>query len=33
MIRLPGHGHHAVAQNLPHGLGRQAPERIFQVAT
>ena len=31
MIRLPGDGHHAVAQNPPNGLGRQAPQGIFQI--
>jgi hypothetical protein len=32
MIGLPGHGHYAMAQNPPNGLGRQAPQRIFQTA-
>lgn len=32
MIRLPGYGHHAVAQNPPHGLVRKAPQGIFKTA-
>jgi hypothetical protein len=31
MIRLPGDGHHAMAQNPPDGLARQAAQGIFQI--
>jgi hypothetical protein len=33
MIGLPGNRHHAMAQDPPNGLRRQAPKRVLQIDT